>query len=251
MSKARNPGVGNRVKAARERLGWSREELAVHAAISWSAVAQVESGRRANPRPGTLSALARALGVTIDYLVSGGPSGPPMLEHRALMYGDDEEFLESAAPFLADGVDRSEAVLAVTTDANLNLLRERLGPVGEGVEFVDSATWYSAPTSTLESYRKFCATKLEAGAPWVRIVGEPVWAKRTKAEVRLWTRYESLLNLVFAAWPVTLMCPYDERSVRPEVISRACLTHPDTITKGRVRKSSGYESPSGFALGDG
>jgi hypothetical protein len=168
-----------------------------------------------------------------------------------LIYGDDEEFLASAAPFLAEGVDRSEAVLAVTSDANLNLLREELGPMGEGVEFVDSETWYTAPTSTLESYRKFCTSKLEAGAPWVRIVGEPVWGRRPKAEVRLWTRYESLLNLVFASWPVTFMCPYDERSVRPEIVTRACLTHPHTITKGRVRKSSHYEDPSGFALGDG
>ena len=62
-------GIGARLKAARRRLGWSREELAFRAKLSWPAVAQIESGRREHPRPATLSALADALGVTIDYLV--------------------------------------------------------------------------------------------------------------------------------------------------------------------------------------
>jgi hypothetical protein len=167
-----------------------------------------------------------------------------------LIYGQDDEFLASAAPFLAEGVDRSDAVLAITTDANVNLLRERLGPIGEQVEFVDSETWYTAPASALEAYRKFCSAKLEGGAPWIRIVGEPVWAERPESEVRLWTRYESLLNVVFASWPIEFLCAYDERTVEPEIVTRSCVTHPHTIANGRIRKSSGYESPSGFVLAD-
>ena len=55
-----------------ERLGWTREALAFHSGLSWSAIAQVESGRRTNLRPSTLAALSRPLGVSIDYLVDGG-----------------------------------------------------------------------------------------------------------------------------------------------------------------------------------
>jgi transcriptional regulator with XRE-family HTH domain len=241
-------GIGIRLRAARERLGWSREAVAFHSGLSWSAIAQVESGRRRNVRPQTLSALAGALGVSIDHLVRGGPASPPMLQHQALVYATEEELVKTAGPFLAAGVERSEAVLAVTTSANLELLREHLGADAERVRLVESATWYGAPASALEAYKAFSTAKLEAGAPWVRIVGEPVWAGRSDSEVRLWTRYESLVNLVFASWPVTVLCPYDERSLQPEIARHVRITHPHTIERGTMTSSPDYADPAGFVL---
>src|SRR5687767_203826 len=104
-------GIGRRIRASRARLGWTREELAVRSGMSWSAIAQVESGRRANPRPTTLSALAGALGVSIDYLVDGGPVATPMLEHRALIYGSDDDFAATTSDFLREGIKRAEPSL--------------------------------------------------------------------------------------------------------------------------------------------
>jgi transcriptional regulator with XRE-family HTH domain len=236
------------VRAARERLGWGREELAFHSALSWSAIAQIESGRRRNLRPGTLSALAGALGVTIDYLVHGGPASAAMLEHQALLYDTEDRFLDTAGPFLAAGIERSEAVLAVTTGANISLLRERLGPDAKRVEFVDEATWYQSPTAALEAYQAFFSAKLETGSTWIRIVGQPTWAASSDSESRLWTRYESLVNLILAAWPVSFLCAYDERTVAPEIVRHACLTHPHTITPDGPASSPDYADPGGFVL---
>jgi transcriptional regulator with XRE-family HTH domain len=239
-------GIGTRVKLARERLGWSREALAFHAGLSWSGVSQVESGRRTNLRPGTLSALASALGVTVDYLVSGGPAGAPMLDHRALLYGSDEELVDTAGAFLAAGVERSEAVLALTTRGNIELLRRRLGRDAGSVDFVESARWLTEPASALAAITAFSRAKLEGGAPWVRFLGEPIWEGRSAEESRLWTRFESLFNLVFAAWPMTVVCPYDERSVQPEISRQARLTHPCTIERGEVAPSADYADPGEF-----
>src|ERR1700686_1618120 len=200
-------GIGSRVRAARERLGWSREALAFHAGISWSAIAQVESGRRTNLRPSTLAALSRPLGLSIDYLVGGRPSRPTLLEHSVFPYRTDDQFRTTMGSFLADGVERSEATLAVTTGPNIELLREHLGNAARSVEFLDASGFYSTPIVALEAYRAFFEAALERGAPWVRVVGEPVWAGRSDAEVRVWTRYESLFNLVFAASPLTVVCP--------------------------------------------
>ena len=94
-------GIGSRVRAARHRRGWSREALAFHAGISWSAISQLEAGRRRNLRPSTLAALAGALNVTVDYLVTGCAVSSEMLEHRALVYETEDEFLAAAVPFLA------------------------------------------------------------------------------------------------------------------------------------------------------
>jgi hypothetical protein len=199
-------------------------------------------------RPGTISALAEALGVTTDYLVRGGPASPAMFQHRALLYDTDEEFLNTASPFIAAGVEHSEGLLAVTTGPNIELLRERLGQDARHAEFVEAATWYRSPTAALEAYGTFASAKLEAGAPWVRIVGEAIWAGRPDSESDLWMQYESLVNLVFAAWPVSFICLYDERSVTQNVARQACLTHPHTITPDGIASSPDYADPGGFLL---
>jgi transcriptional regulator with XRE-family HTH domain len=248
MGTTASGGIGVRVRSARERLGWNREALAFHSGVSWSAVAQVESGRRTNLRPATLAALARALGVTIDYLVSGRSSGSVMLNHCALPYASDEEFVRVAGPFVEDAIARSEPVLVVTTKPNRNRLAKWLAPNAGDVEFAERAKWYQTPASTLKRYAAFLNAKLDAGAPWVRIVAEPVWPAGSASDIQTWTRYESLVNLVFSAAPTTILCPYDTRSLDPEVIRLAYVTHPQTIAHGNPAESSDYMDPSDFLL---
>jgi transcriptional regulator with XRE-family HTH domain len=240
--------IGVRVRAARERLGWSREALAFHSGLSWSAIAQVESGRRTNLRPSTLTALSRPLGVSIDYLVTGGESGPTMLNHSMFRYRTEDQFRDTMGSFLADGVERSEALLAVTTRSNIELLREHLGPDADKVLFVDLRDFYSTPFAALEAIRSFSDDKLAGGASWVRFMGEPSWAGRSGAEVRLWTRYESMCNLVFADSPITIVCPYDERSVAPEILEQAHSTHPHVLGELGDSQSHEYTDPRLFAL---
>jgi transcriptional regulator with XRE-family HTH domain len=240
--------IGTRVQAARERLGWSREALAFHAEVSWSAIAQVETGRRTNLRPSTLVALSRALGVTIDYLIDGGLSRPTMLEHSAFRYRTADQFRTIVGSFLAEGIERSEATLAVTSAANIELLRDDLGMDARSVEFFDASTWYTTPAAALQAYQSFADAKLKAGAHWIRLVGQPAWTEGSEAQVRLWTRYESLLNIVFSASPLTALCAYDETSVAPEILRQADLTHPHTVGDAGTSQSPGYADPGRFTL---
>jgi transcriptional regulator with XRE-family HTH domain len=242
------PGIGSRLRAARERLGWNREALAYHSGISWSAIAQVEAGRRTNLRPSTLSALALPLGVTIDYLVSGGGSQAPMLEHSAFLYDSDDQFQVTMGSFLAQGIERSEAPLAMTTGRNIELLRERLGKDAGSVEFVESSDWLSSPANALEQFRSYSEAQLEGGAAWVRILAEPIWAGRSDAEIRLWTGFESLVNVLFASAPVTFVCPYDKRSLPAEIVRHAHLTHPHMLSDAGLSDSPGYAGPGRVAL---
>jgi transcriptional regulator with XRE-family HTH domain len=240
--------IGTRVRNARGRLGWNRETLAFHSGISWSAIAQVESGRRRNLRPATLLALARALGVTIDYLVAGGGAPPPMLTHCALLYETDSQFLDAAVPFLSEGVERRESVLAVTTQPNVELLRNRLDAAAGAVEFADRSSWYRTPMAALASYRAFLHERVESGAPWVRILGEPLWNSGSDSELRSWVSYEAMLNLAFAAEPVSVMCPYDKRTVDGEICKQALSTHPQTAESDGLATSPDYSDPLSFVL---
>lgn len=241
-------GIGRRVRASRDRLGLTREKLAARSRISLSAIAQVESGRRASPRPTTLSALAGALGVSIDYLVDGAPAATAMAEHLALVYDSDEAFAEAVAAFLREGVERSEAALSVTTKRKAEVLRRRLGDAAQGVRFEDSRNWLRDPESALELYREFVIERLEEGASWVRVVGEPRLSGRSAAAVGQWIRLESMFNVAFAAMPLSFLCAYDERRLDAAVIEQAHNTHPTVLAAGAATDSLTYRDPIGFAI---
>ena len=171
-----------------------------------------------------------------------------MLDHSVFAYRTDDDFATVMGSFLAEGVQRSEAILAVTTSANRELLREQLGTDAQRIEFVDVNSFYATPLTALETAKAFADDRLTDGASWVRFLGEPVWAEKTDAEIRLWTRYESIFNLVFAAAPMTVVCPYDERIVDPEIIRAAHRTHPHARDERGLATCPDYADPREFAL---
>lgn len=228
------------------RRGLSREELAVRSGLSWSAIAQIEGGRRTNVRPGTVAALASALGVSTDYLLCPGELVRVLLEHHALLYAGDDAFAKSAAPFLRTGVELGESMLVVTSRHNCDLLRDQLGQDAARVTFEDSSRWLSSPPAALVGYARFATDALQTGASWVRVLSEPVWVQKTEAEVRSWARFESLVNVMFVHLPMTIMCPYDTARLDPEIVSFAHATHPHASYDGVPERSQRYEDPGAF-----
>jgi transcriptional regulator with XRE-family HTH domain len=242
--------IGETLRAARERLGWSREALAYRSGVSWSAIAQIESGRRRDVRLSSLAALAHALSVSVDYLIGTDEAiTPRLLWHSLLTYGSDDEFRAATTPFLAQGVERSEPVLAVTTPSQIALLRESLDANANDVEFADSVAWLTSPREALDRYRTYAKQKLETGATWIRILGEPIWAGRSDAETIAWTRFESMFNLAFASMPVSAICPYDTRALSDEVIANAHRTHPVVARGTEAIANPEYREAEDFLIG--
>jgi transcriptional regulator with XRE-family HTH domain len=60
--------IGARVRREREKRGWTLRELARRAAVSPGAISKLEGGARLSPSMEVGKRLARALGVTLDYL---------------------------------------------------------------------------------------------------------------------------------------------------------------------------------------
>ena len=241
--------IGGALRSARERAGLSREALAYHSGLSWAAISQIESGRRQEVRVSSLVALANALEVTVDYLVgSAATVSPKLLGHRALIYGSDEEFVASVVPFLLGGIEKSESVLAITTSRQIRILRDALGADSGEVDFRESSEWYVSARGALDGYRGYLKERFERGIPWIRVIGEPVWAGRSDAEIARWTRYESMINLSFGSSPATIVCPYDTRYLPPAVLADARRTHPDVNDGGNPAAGSEYQEPEDFLL---
>ena len=241
--------IGATLRAARARLGWSRETLAHHSGVSWSAIAQIESGRRKDVRLSSLSALAKALGVSVDYLIgSAKVTSPQLLEHRLLTYGSDDEYLATTIPFFSEGRERSESLLAVTTEEQIELLRDSLPDGGDRVDFEDSGEWYRSPATALEGYRAFVDEKLEEGAAWIRIVAEIAPGSRSDPEVAAWKRYEAFVNLAFASAPTTVICCYDDRTWPADLVDDARRTHPVVATGTAAAGNPEYQGPADLLI---
>ena len=76
--------LGARIAALRKQTGWNQAELAQRLQISPSAVGMYEQGRR-EPSADTLVDMARVLGVSVDYLLTGTPQPQERDELNAML----------------------------------------------------------------------------------------------------------------------------------------------------------------------
>jgi anti-sigma regulatory factor (Ser/Thr protein kinase) len=164
--------------------------------------------------------------------------------HQALIYGSDQEFMDTAVPFVEDAALSREPVLVAVRERNLENLRGALGGSPPGVTLLSVEQWYETSARTREKFGRWVAEHASGGR--VRVIGEPPWAVGHEAQVRDWARYESVLNIAFAEHPVTFICPYDGRALPPEIIRHAQSTHPELVDSGGVTRSDRYEDPHEF-----
>jgi len=61
--------LGDKIKSRREQLGLTQRELAKQVGMNQSRISEVESGERKQMSLKNLRAMARALGVSADYLI--------------------------------------------------------------------------------------------------------------------------------------------------------------------------------------
>ncbi len=169
------------------------------------------------------------------------PSSPSLI-HQALLYEDAQQFLSAILPFITDGLDRGEPVLAVTTKSNSSMLRGELGQAAADVEFVDPVRWYDAPGRTLAACHRYVQERRDKHER-VRVIGEPVWTGWDSFETVGWKRFEASLNIAFATAPAWMICSYDQRLVPPEVVADARRTHPQ-LTGGQ--RCADYSDPTDY-----
>ena len=187
--------------------------------------------------------------MSVDHLALGVGARTKAFEHRALFYRTDEEFRSVTLPFVDEGLARGHAEFDATSNANRAKLEAGLGDRRSDVRFLDSTEWYSDPSSTLGGYRRLVDEQVASGYGRIRVVGEPVWAGRSPEETNRWHRYESMINLVFASSPATILCPYDAGSLAPGIIETAQRTHPEVSTAADVASSPDFRDPASFLLG--
>jgi len=231
--------LGATLRTARHQRGWSRETLAHESGLSWAAITQIETGRRTEVRVSSLVALAEALRVSVDYLVRCEVA-PLMYEHRAYLFDSPAHLASMMAPTISSALEAGRATLVVTTKPNIAALKKALHADAKHVVFGTEADWYTTPTEVATRFNAFAREALTT-CDWVHLYGGPVLTGRTRAEVKAWMRYESLMNVTFAPWPISGGCLYDVQSLPKGIVTDVERTHPEVVTQDGARVSSSYE----------
>lgn len=164
------------------------------------------------------------------------------LTHVVLPYADDEEFLHTAFPFLNEGLERDETVLAVTCERKTHLLREKFGAQ---VGYVSPADFYEHPVRLVSRVLHQMETAAEHGRR-VRLLAEPDWTGRADWERLEWLRLEALVNVALARTDGAIMCPY-HRDLPEPVLDGARRTHPLLAEGGAPGDNPSYLDPAVFS----
>jgi anti-sigma regulatory factor (Ser/Thr protein kinase) len=159
--------------------------------------------------------------------------------HPALFYRQEEEFLDGVAGFLRQGIEAGRPAFVAVPAARLALLRDRMGPLGADVTWLEMNEVGRNPGRILSALQGF-ADLHPAGA---HLVGEPIWHGRSPEEIREATRHEALINLAFAGRPVSILCPYDVSVLPDDVVSDAYRTHPVIAEGADNRGNDLYTDP--------
>ncbi|WP_327064949.1 sensor histidine kinase [Kitasatospora sp. NBC_01302] len=161
--------------------------------------------------------------------------------HPALFYRTLEEYVSGVGGFVRAALTADEPTFVAVPGAQLDALREWLGPQADGVDFADMTVLGRNPGRILAALQGFADR--HPGRP-ARIVGEPIWASRSRAETLEATRHEALINTAFAGRAATILCPYDVTALPESVVADARRTHPTLIEDGRAEASPGYADPA-------
>jgi anti-sigma regulatory factor (Ser/Thr protein kinase) len=159
--------------------------------------------------------------------------------HQAAYYDGPKEFLPAVLPFVREGLASGEPVLALVPESAAQLLQTGLDGQRDSVTFCDMAQLGRNPGRIISVMWDFIGRHPGQS---VRVLNEPVWPARSAAEVREAVRHEALVNVAFAATPITMMCPYDIGQLAPGITASVGRTHPVIRTSAGSQPSPDYVS---------
>lgn len=158
--------------------------------------------------------------------------------HEAVFWRGDDDFLARTVPFVLEGLEAGEPVMAAVAPGHVDLLRDALGGAAAEIQLLDMSRLGANPALIIPAWREFTDTHAGPGQP-VRGIGEPVWPARRASELAECQLHEALLNAALEpTTPLWLVCPYDADGLPGDVLAEARRSHPVVEEDGASAESS-------------
>lgn len=164
--------------------------------------------------------------------------------HDAVLYASESHLVGTAVRYLREGAARGEHLIVATTPEHTRLiLREVDEPAG--ISVLENSDTYLSAGVAMEFYLQATRHAVASGAAGLRVVGElPPGTDQYPRTWPGWSRYEAVVNHLFAALPFRALCAYDTARTGPRLLSAVRATHPHTWQHAVRRVNPDYRSPA-------
>lgn len=195
-----------------------------------------------------------SLGFTPDLFPRG--------THMCYIYNNEEERSEVIAKFVESGLLGGEKVGYFVDAISPEEMRDHLASLGispspsqhaerEQLAISNALETYCCdgcfkPAAMLDKVGGFYRQSLKEGYVGARATGEMAWALRDVPGSEKLIEYESRLNLLVEANPITLICQYDANRFNGATIYDVLNVHPMMIVRGQVVLNPYYIPPTEF-----
>ncbi|HET9500678.1 MAG TPA: sensor histidine kinase, partial [Marmoricola sp.] len=162
--------------------------------------------------------------------------------HEAVLFGSDDELVDTAARHLLGGAEAGEhLVVACTTPANQGIL----AALADGPQVsVLAADTYGNPGAVAQRYRDLVRVVVESGANGLRVAGQlPAGTNAAPHTWPGWSRHEAVINHALAPLPFNALCAYDVRDTDPALLGAVRRTHRHLWQDGERHDNPDYLQP--------
>jgi anti-sigma regulatory factor (Ser/Thr protein kinase) len=164
------------------------------------------------------------------------------LAHEALIYDTDQAWIQTVVPFLQEGLALGYGCVVATNETNEANLRDALGSDADQVLMVPASDLYRSPHSAIRGYHEVLSLMAAKGHTRTHAIGEVLYPEQLSGTD--WLRYEPLAHAVFERSPLTVICPYDARTLPSDLIDHGAKTHPVLAAGPRRQVSHAFTEPA-------
>jgi anti-sigma regulatory factor (Ser/Thr protein kinase) len=165
--------------------------------------------------------------------------------HALLLYDCEESLGARAVPYIREGLDRGEAVMAVLSAGAEQILRSALGNDAARVQWQADDVSYGRLGSMFEGFRRFLADQRAAGVA-MRLLAENDMIG-THDRLAAYLRFEAMANDVYRPYGYRWACLYNEGAYSAEMLRHVRQVHPRLLGPGgRATPNGEYVEPSTY-----
>jgi anti-sigma regulatory factor (Ser/Thr protein kinase) len=167
--------------------------------------------------------------------------------HAAVVYDSDDALGRRAAPFVRDGLDRGETILAVVPSQVERVLRSVLGGDGAHVHWREPGLAHRRMGETYEDCRAYLAEQHATGRPTRLLTGNDLDRDADPDRLNAYLRFEAASTAVFRPYGFPWVCLYDRRRHPPRLVDHVGEVHPQLLLAGgRPADSPDYVDPARY-----
>ncbi len=186
-------------------------------------------------------------------------------DHVCCLYETADEQRTILIPFLRQGLERQEKVLAIvdlqtTAETIIRYLQQDGVPVepylasGQLLIRTTEETYlrkgYFDPDAMLALLRTETERALAEGYSAFRVTGEPTWILQGEPGSERFIEYEAKINTFFPASKCLALCQYNRRQFSPALLLEVVTTHPLLIVGTDLYENFYYIPPQDFLSGN-